>query len=249
MSQRITLVTGGSSGIGLGVVKELAHASDNVIISMSREKARIASAQQQLTGLPGRVIFEIGSVTDADDCHRLAAFITQQFGHLDCLVNSAGIIASGGIEACDVHTWEQMIDSNLTGTFRITKVLVPLLKKGSFPSIINISSVCSLRPCSSIAYSVTKAGVDMFTKCLAKELAPFKIRVNAVNPGVVRSNLQLSAGIVNDYEEFLTNMEKLHPLGRNGEPSDVAKMICFLCSTDTSWITGSIVSVDGGRAL
>jgi len=243
------MVTGGSSGIGLGVVKELAHGPNNTIISMSRQEARIASAQQQLTGLPGRVIFEVGSVTDADDCQRLAAFIDQQFGHLDCLVNSAGSIAAGGIEVCDVHTWEQLINANLTGTFRITKALVPLLKKGSFPSIVNISSVCSLRPCSSIAYSVTKAGVDMFTKCLAKELAPFKVRVNAVNPGVVRSNLQISAGIVNDYEEFLANMEKLHPLGRNGDPSDVAKMICFLGSVDTSWITGAIVSVDGGRAL
>src|SRR5206468_1784017 len=114
------------------------------------------------------------------------------------------------------------------------------------------SSVCSLRPCKSISYSVSKAGTDMFTRCLARELAPRRIRVNSVNPSVVRSNLQKSAGIFDSeaaYNKWVEEMRVHHPLSRTGTPDDIVSAVAFLASREASWITGAVLSVDGGRSV
>lgn len=247
------LVTGGTSGIGFGIVRKLLSLEDSRVVSISRDRRKIAKAKEIL-GLDGeRVEFFSGDVSKPDIMASLAQGIESKYPSLYGLVNCAGIILPGGIEDCSLETWETTMNINVNGAFIVTKAFLPLLKKNISPaSIVNISSVCSLRGGSSISYSTSKAATDMFTKCLAVELAKYRIRVNAVNPGVVVSNLQMAAGIVSnqeEYDEFLTRMKPLHPLGRIGTPEEIANAVAFLLSEESSWTTGATLSIDGGRAV
>jgi len=247
------LVTGGTSGIGLGIVKKLLSLENSRVISISRGQKRITEAKESLNFASERVEFFSGDVSKPDIIASLVQEIDSKYSSLYGLVNCAGIILPGGIEDCSLEAWEVTMNANVNGSFIVTKAFLPLLKKNNPPaSIVNISSVCSLRGGSSISYSTSKAATDMFTKCLAVELAKYKIRVNAVNPGVVVSNLQMAAGIVSNQEEydaFLTRMKPLHPLGRVGTPEEIANAVVFLLSEESSWTTGAILSVDGGRSI
>lgn len=249
----VYVVTGGASGIGFGVIKELVKNTSNKIISISKGKKHIELAKKELKEFENQVEFLSADISQKDEIETIYKQISSKYDYITGLVNAAGIILPGGIEECDITDWEKTMCCNVNGTFMITKKLLPLIKKcDSQSSIVNISSVCSIRGGSSISYSTSKAATDMFTKCLAVELAKYNIRVNAVNPGVVVSNLQLSAGIVNneeEYNEFLKNMAKMHPLGRVGTTEEIAKTVVFLLSSDSSWTTGAILSVDGGRAV
>lgn len=246
---RNVLVTGGTSGIGLGIIKRLATGGKWRVVSMSRDEQHADAARATLGHDGENVQFVVGDVSQEASCRAVVSRIEKDYGSLHGLVNSAGTICAGGIEDGTVEDWNRVLDVNLTGTYLVTRSMVPLLKKESHASVVNVSSVCSLRPCGSVAYSVSKAGVDMLTKCMAKELAVYGIRVNAINPSVVRSKLQTSAGIVDDYESFLAQMAPLHPLGRNGVPEDLAPIVELLLSENSTWITGACISVDGGRAL
>lgn len=249
MDGKVVLVTGGTSGIGLGVVSNLLEQGGWQVLSLSRGRPGQEKDMRSLGEKSAEVTFLEGDICDEDSCRRAAQQIEGRWGRLHGLVNCAGTISASGIEKESLAEWNRVLSVNLTGTYIITKALIPLLRKAPGASIVNISSVCSLRPCPSISYSVSKAGLDMLTKCAAKDLARYGIRVNSINPGVVRSNLQLSAGVVKDYESFLEKMKSFHPLGRTGLPEDIAGMVRFLLSEQASWITGAIISVDGGRAI
>jgi len=247
------LVTGGTSGIGFGVVKKLLSLNDARVVSISRNEKKIIEAREKLGDDKNRVEFLTGDISRAETIDSLAREISLKYESLFGLVNCAGIILPGGIEECSLENWNATMSINVNGAFIVTKAFLPLLKKSIPPaSIVNISSVCSLRGGSSISYSTGKAATDMFTKCLAVELAKYQIRVNAINPGVIVSNLQLAAGIVSnqeEYSDFLEKMKPLHPLGRVGTPEEVANAVAFLLSEESSWTTGAILSVDGGRAI
>ena len=168
------------------------------------------------------------------------------------LVNCAGTISGSGILGETTEEFERVVGANLVTAFNAVQVTLPMLERSASSSIVNISSVCSLRPCTSLSYSVSKAGLDMFTKCLARDLAPKGIRVNAVNPGVVESSLQMSAGLFadeNEYKDWVDQMAAAHPLGRVGTPDDVAASVIFLLGEESGWTTGAILSIDGGRAI
>jgi NAD(P)-dependent dehydrogenase (short-subunit alcohol dehydrogenase family) len=185
-----------------------------------------------------------------EDRARLARPAQEAFGGLHVLVNSAGILESGGMEATALDDWDRTMDINVTSVFSLTRLALPLLaaKRGN---IVNLSSVAGLRPYPGLlAYCVSKAAVDQLTRCLALELAPRGIRVNALNPGVVVTNLHRAGGMgETDYAAFLDRGKTTHPLGRVGTPDDVAALALFLASDRASWITGGTFSVDGGRAL
>jgi NAD(P)-dependent dehydrogenase (short-subunit alcohol dehydrogenase family) len=171
------------------------------------------------------------------------------FGRLDILVNAAGIIGSGTVENTSIESWDLMMNINLRSIFYLTKLAVPYLEK-SKGVIVNVSSVTGTRAFPGvIAYCVSKAGVDQLTRCAALELASKGIRVNAVNPGVVRTQLHRRSGMDEKaYAAFVEHSKTTHPLGRIGEPEEVAELIAFLATDRSSWITGTTINIDGGRA-
>jgi NAD(P)-dependent dehydrogenase (short-subunit alcohol dehydrogenase family) len=171
-----------------------------------------------------------------------------EFGRLDVLVNAAGIIGSGTIESTTLEEYDSMMDINLRSVFHLIQLALPHLKKTK-GNIVNVSSVTGLRAFPGVfSYCVSKAGVDQLTRVAALELAPSGVRVNAVNPGVVETNLHRRAGMDEpSYRNFLKHSETTHPLGRVGQPREVGDLIAFLCSEKAGWITGETISIDGGR--
>ncbi len=166
------------------------------------------------------------------------------------MVNAAGIIGSGSVESTTDDEWDRMIDINARAPFRLMRAAVPALA-ATRGAIVNVSSVTGLRAFPGVlAYCVSKAAIDQLTRCAALELAPKGVRVNAVNPGVVVSNLHRRGGMNEEnYAKFLARSRETHPLGRPGEATEIADLIFFLASDAAAWITGETISIDGGRHL
>ena len=179
---------------------------------------------------------------------RLIIETVDQFGGIDVLVNSAGIIANGTIETTTIDQWDKMMNINLRSMFYLMQNCVPHLQE-SRGNIVNVSSVTGIRAFPGVlAYCVSKAATDQLTRCAALELASVGVRVNAVNPGVVVTNLHKRGGMSDaDYAKFVVHAADTHPLGRPGTPEEVADLIYFLASEKASWITGVTYEIDGGR--
>lgn len=249
---KVVLVTGGASGIGLGTIEYLLEQGNYEIISLSKGKNNILSAKEKLADKANKVTFIQGDISKEEDCKNVYEEIESKYGRLDGLVNSAGIIKLGGIEEQTLEEWNDSININLTGIFLLTKTLVPLLKKGTNSSIVNISSMSSERAGGSIAYCASKAGVDMLTKYMGQELAKYNIRVNSVNPAAVYTNIYVASGDYTQeaYDKWSKDKKKLYPLGRIGDAKkDIAPTIEFLLSEKSLWTTGSIYLVDGGKSI
>ncbi|HEY9285330.1 MAG TPA: SDR family oxidoreductase, partial [Pyrinomonadaceae bacterium] len=188
-------------------------------------------------------------VTGERDAERGVAAAVEKFGRLDVLVNAAGILANGTVEDTSLAAWDEMMDVNLRAVFNLMRLAVPHLTRAR-GNVVNVSSVTGLRAFPGVlAYCVSKAGVDQLTRCAALELAPKGVRVNAVNPGVVVTEVHRRGGMSGEnYERFLEHSKTTHPLGRVGEAAEVAELILFLASERAAWITGATYSIDGGRA-
>jgi NAD(P)-dependent dehydrogenase (short-subunit alcohol dehydrogenase family) len=201
-------------------------------------------------GHGSRAIPIVADLSNENQTESCVDRVIESLGGLDVLINSAGILKSGNIEASSLELWDEMMNVNLRSVFHLMKLAVPHLAR-SRGNIVNVSSVTGLRSFPGVlAYCVSKAGVDQLTRCAALELAAKGIRVNAVNPGVVVSGLHRSGGMNDEaYEAFLEHSKTTHPLGRVGEASEVAELIYFLASEKAGWITGATVSIDGGRSL
>lgn len=246
------LITGGSSGIGLAIAKTLMDDGGWKIVSLSRTQGKIERALSNFPEMEGDVDFITGDVSKPEDCRRVADYLGDTYGELHGLVNNAGMLTAGGIQDIDFELWKANLDINLNAPYLLTQALLPLLKASGGASVVNISSVASRIPGRSIAYSVSKAGLDMITEFLAGELGPYNIRVNAVNPGLVETPLHLDSKVVADetlYREMLVKSARKYPIGRIGKPEDIAQMVCFLLSEKASWVTGSIIRVDGGSSV
>jgi len=189
-------------------------------------------------------------VTKEEDVRQLMQRAVGEFGRLDVLVNAAGHISTGSIEDTSLVAWDKMLDVNLRAVFHLMRLATPHLIETQ-GNIVNISSVTGLRSFPGVlAYCVSKAGVDQLTRCAALELAPKNVRVNAVNPGVVVTEIHKRGGMnEGDYEQFLERSKTTHPLGRVGQASEIAELVFYLASEKASWITGGTYSIDGGRAL
>lgn len=246
-SKTRALVTGASSGIGRATAKLMVQAGAGVVAT-GRSEPALLQLQSELDGSDGSVQIFSGDLTVDDFRRQLMEGIESELGGLDVLVNAAGIIASADWEATSLEDWDSMMDINLRSLFAFSKLAIPYLK-ASGGCMVNVSSVTGIRAFPGVlAYCVSKAGVDQLTRCLAMELAPFGVRVNAVNPGVTRTNLHRAGGMDEEkYAAFLEHSKTTHPLGRVGEPEEVADLIAFLASSDSNWITGETIAVDGGR--
>jgi len=243
---KVVLVTGASSGIGRATAVLAAERGASVVLAARRAKEMEAA----VSAAPAdRKLVVAADVTSERDRSALVAAAIAKFGGIDVLVNAAGIIGNGTIENTTTDEWDRMFDINLRSMFRLTQLALPSIigRKGN---IVNVSSVTGTRAFPGVlAYCVSKAGVDQFTRCLALELGPRGVRVNAVNPGVVVTNLHKAGGFDDQkYANFLEHSKTTHPLGRVGQATEVAELILFLASERSGWTSGATISIDGGRA-
>lgn len=239
------LISGGATGIGLGSARRFEQEGANVVITGRRE----AKLKEACAELGEQSSFVVGDVTNREDCARMVAETLKRHGRLDVLVNSAGVIGNGGAADTPPEEFDRVMQANVYGIYHLSQAAIPALKE-SKGSIVNISSVVATRPVGTLlAYCTSKAAASMMTQCMALELAPFGVRVNAVEPGVVRSELHTASNAVEDYAAFLERSKSTHPLGRPGEPQDVAAAIAFLAAPEAAWITGECMKIDGGRHM
>lgn len=242
---RRALVTGATSGIGRAAAR-LLHARGATVLATGRNASALTPADG---GEDDRWHTAAGDLTDVTFREQLVATARDRLGGLDVLVNAAGIYEPGTWETTDLAAWDRMLDVNLRALFDLTRRVIPLVRAAR-GVIVNVSSVTGTRAFPGVlAYCVSKAGVDQLTRCLALELAADGVRVNAVNPGVVRTELHRRGGMdAARYATFLEHSTTTHPLGRVGTPDEVAELIAFLASDRAGWITGETVAIDGGRA-
>ncbi len=248
MKKKVAIITGASSGIGRAAVRIFSENGFQTV-AVGRNEKELVSLRQEIQSPDGGVKIQLADIRETSQVERFVNETIENFGQIDVLVNSAGIIANGTIENTTLDDWDKMMNINLRSIFYLTQVCVPHLEKTK-GNIVNVSSVAGTRSFPNVlAYCVSKAALDQLTRCAALELAPKEIRVNAVNPGVVVTNLHKRSGMADeDYEKFLKNSKKTHPIGRVGKPEEVASLIFYLASENASWITGATYEIDGGRA-
>ena len=243
------VVTGASSGIGRATALRFGKAGA-AVLAVGRDLAALDEVATSVRGEGGQAATCVADITAAEAPETIVRAALERLGGLTTLVNAAGIIASGAIDQTDDALWDRMMDINARAPFRLMRAAVPALVE-SRGSIVNVSSVTGLRSFPGVlAYCVSKSAVDQLTRCAALELASKGVRVNAVNPGVVISNLHRRGGMTEEqYAAFLQRSKETHPLGRPGDPAEIADLIYFLASDQAGWITGETISVDGGRHL
>ena len=246
---KVVLVTGATSGIGHAVAVKFAAASGSVV-ALGRNQDALREVEAAVKNAGAEALTLTADVTNGDEVQRAIDQTINRFGSLDVLVNAAGHISTGSIENTGLAAWDAMMDVNLRAVFQLMQMAAPHLIKTK-GNIVNVSSVTGLRSFPGVlAYCVSKAGLDQLTRCAALELAPKGVRVNAVNPGVVVTEIHKRGGMSEtDYQKFLEHSKTTHPIGRVGDPSEIAELIFYLASEKASWITGATYQIDGGRAL
>src|SRR5258705_595071 len=246
---KAVVVTGATSGIGRAAAESFGREGASVVL-VGRNEAALNDVAGRLRDAGSRAATCAADVTAADAPQRIVATALDAFGGIDVLVNAAGVFAAGALEATTDEGWDAMMAINLRAPFRLMRAAAPHLaeRKGS---VVNVSSVNGLRSFPGVlAYCVSKAGVDQLTRCAALEMAPLGVRINAVNPGVIVTNLHRRSGMgETQYEAFLQRSKETHPLGRPGQPEEIAALILFLASERAGWMTGETIPIDGGRHL
>lgn len=248
MNDNVAVVTGASSGIGRATALLFARSGWNVV-AFGRNENELNSLRDEARDSDGSIRVQVGDITRVSQVDLLVSETIGELGRIKVLVNAAGIIKSGSIEDTTLDEWDEMMNVNLRSAFYLIQKCVPHLtvSKGN---VVNVSSVTGTRAFPNVlAYCVSKAATDQLTRCAALELAPKGVRVNAVNPGVVITNLHKRGGMSDEnYEKFVENAKNTHPIGRPGRPEEVAELIYYLASDKASWITGATYEIDGGRA-
>ncbi|MGC4073626.1 MAG: glucose 1-dehydrogenase [Nibricoccus sp.] len=244
LTGKSALVTGASKGIGASIAKHLAAEGASVVVNYASSKAGADKVVSEITAAGGKAVAIHGDVSKPTDIVRLVADTKAAFGKLDILVNNAGVFEFAPLEAITPENFHRQFNINVLGLLLTTQEAVKLFPNTG-GSIINISSVVSsITPPESAVYTGTKGAVDAITGVLSKELGPKKIRVNALNPGIVETEGTHTAGIVGS--EMEKHIVQQTPLGRSGQPADIAAVAVFLASDDSRWITGEELRASGG---
>jgi NAD(P)-dependent dehydrogenase (short-subunit alcohol dehydrogenase family) len=249
LKDQVVLITGGGTGLGAEMARLFAQEGARIVVT-GRRMEKLEEVAEPLRKGGAQALCLAGDVRREEDARRWVEESVRRFGRLDILVNNAGVFGAGGLDT-DPEEWDRIMDVNLRGVFLLTRLAAPELKKTK-GNILNIASTAGgVRPFSTVLpYCVSKAGLRMFTQCVALELAPFGVRVNVIHPGVVVTDLHRSGGMdEKSYASFLERGKTLHPLGFVGEPADVARLALFLASEEARWITGGDFVIDGGRVL
>jgi 3-oxoacyl-[acyl-carrier protein] reductase len=245
MSGKVAMVTGGAQGIGLEIVRRLHREGARVWIGDVNVEAARRAVRQIDQSSERRVAAGHLDVRKPASIGEAFADCVETFGRLDVLVNNAGIVGRGRVEEMDCALWGDVLEVNLTGTFLCSQAAIPYLKAAGGGVILNVSSISARVPGIGLsAYCSAKAGIEVFTRVLAAEVAPYNIRVNAYAPGVTAT--PMTRGLIEERGE-----EKLRQISlrRFGEASDIAELALFLCSEKSGWITGAIISIDGGTMI
>ena len=243
LQDKVALVTGASKGIGAGIAKALARAGASVVVNYASSKSGADKVIDAISKAGGKAIAEKGDISNTAEAKKLVETSVKQYGRLDILVNKSGVFEMKTIEEITDEHFHRQFNINVLGLLHVTQAAVPHLRNGA--SVINVSSVVSrLTPPGSAVYTGTKGAIDAITGVLARELAPRGIRVNAVNPGLVETEGTHSAGMIgSDWEKGLVAQT---PLGRTGQPRDIADVVVFLASDASRWMTGETLTVSGG---
>ncbi|HEY0431336.1 MAG TPA: glucose 1-dehydrogenase [Pyrinomonadaceae bacterium] len=247
-ANKTLVITGATSGIGKATALRFAEAGANVV-GVGRNESALVELEKQIELAGAEFQGVIADVSQEKETEKIVAAAVSRFSGIDVLVNAAGHISTGTIADTKLEAWDAMLDINLRAPFLLMQQALPQLteRRGN---VVNVSSVTGLRAFPGVlAYCVSKAGLDQLTRCAALELAAQGVRVNAVNPGVVITEIHKRGGMGKEqYAAFLEHSKTTHPLGRVGEPGEIAELIFFLASERASWITGATYSIDGGRA-
>jgi 3-oxoacyl-[acyl-carrier protein] reductase len=240
---KVAVVTGASKGIGAAIAQTLAAEGASVVVNYSTSKAGADAVVSNIAKAGGRAIAAGGNVSKTAEAQGIVDAALKAFGRLDIVVNNSGIYEFGSIEEVTEENFHRMFNTNVLGTLLVTQAAVKHMDSGG--SIINIGSgVSRITPPNSAVYTATKGAVDAITGVLSKELGARKIRVNSVNPGIVETEGTHAAGITgSDFEKGLVSQT---PLGRAGQPADIASVVAFLASDNSAWISGETIIASGG---
>jgi 3-oxoacyl-[acyl-carrier protein] reductase len=242
LSGKVALITGASKGIGAAIATHLAAEGASVVVNYSSSKEGAAKIVAEITGKGGKAVAIQGNVSKADDIKHLLAETKKAFGQLDILVNNAGIYEHQSVGQITEESFHRLFNLNVLGLILTTQEALKYFGPDG-GSVINISSVVStLSPPNAAVYNATKSAVDGITRTFAKELGAKKIRVNSVNPGLVETEGLHSTGFIEMKDQVVSQT----PLGRIGQPQDIAPAVVFLASSDSSWMTGETFYVTGG---
>jgi len=245
---KVAIVTGASSGIGAATAVQFAKLGALLAITGRNVENLEKTAKQCQEQVGQEPLMIKADLVQEEDCTKIIKDTVSKYGKLDILVNNAGVLEMGSIENTSLDQFDRVMGVNMRSVYHLTMMAVPHLEltKGN---VVNVSSVNGIRAFPGLlAYNVSKAALDQFTRCVALELATKQIRVNSVNPGVIITELQKRGGLDEErYAKFLEHSRTTHALGRPGEADEVAKAITFLASDDASFSTGVSLPVDGGR--
>ena len=243
---KVALVTGASKGIGAQIARELAARGAAVAVNYSGSKAAAEKVVTEIKAKGGKAIAVQANVANANSIGTLVKTVARELGPIDILVNNAGVYEFAPLEAVTPEHFHKQFDLNVLGLLLTTKEAVPNFNaKGG--SIINIGSVAAGGVPAAAVYSATKGAVDSVSKALAQELGPKKIRVNSLNPGMIETEGVHAAGFIGS--DFQKKIEAETPLGRIGQPQDIATVAAFLASDDAVWVNGQTIQVAGGNRL
>jgi len=247
LANKVAVVTGASKGIGAGIAKQLAAEGASVVVNYSTGKDGAEKVVNEIVAAGGKAVAVGANVANENEITKLFDETKKRYGKVDILINNAGAYTFAPVESTTSELYHRLFDTNVLGLLLVTKAALPLFP-ATGGSVVNISSIAStLAPPAASVYSGTKGAVDSITKTLAKELGPRKIRVNAINPGMIHTEGLSAAGIAGS--DFEKQQVATTPLGRVGEPDDVAGPAVFLASDDAKFITGETLYVSGGAGI
>ena len=243
--KKVALITGGARGIGREIAKKFAKEGCNLVLNYVSDNTDVEKIKSEFNEYGIDVLVLKADVSVFSDCENLVKEAIEKFGKIDILVNNAGITKDTLIAMMKEDAFDKVIDVNLKGTFNVTKNVVPYMMKKRSGNIINISSVVGIvGNAGQSNYAASKAGIIGFTKSLAKELAPRNIRVNAVAPGFIDTDM---TSVLSDKVKENINLQI--PLKRMGKAQEVANVVSFLANDESSYITGQVINVDGGMVM
>jgi len=243
LTGKVAVVTGASKGIGAAIAKSLAAAGASVVVNYASSKSGADTVVSAITKAGGKAVAAGGDVSKAAEAQGIIDAAIKNYGRLDILVNNSGVYEFAPIEDITEDQFHRLFNINVLGLLLTTKAAIKHLSEGG--SIINIGSTISrLKPAGTAVYTATKGAIDAITGVFAKEFAAKKIRVNSINPGIVETEGTRSGGFIGtDFEKELVAQT---PLGRTGQPGDIASIAVFLASDDSGWLTGELQFASGG---